>query len=39
MIFYEPPIFEFSAKRFECDHDKARLEAKLGKLAKAKMAK
>lgn len=28
--------FEAVAKRLECDDDKARFEAKLGKLAKAK---
>ena len=28
--------FESVAKRLECDDDKARFEAKLGKLAKAK---
>lgn len=28
--------FEAVAKRLECDEDKARFEAKLGKLAKAK---
>ena len=27
--------FEFVAKRLECDEDKERFEAKLGKLAKA----
>jgi hypothetical protein len=27
------------AKRLECDEDKARFEAKLGKLAKAKSSK
>ncbi|HVW74437.1 MAG TPA: hypothetical protein VHC39_12410 [Rhizomicrobium sp.] len=31
--------FESVAKRLECDDDKARFEAKLGKLAKAKPAK
>lgn len=28
--------FEAVAKRLECDEDKARFEAKLGKMAKAK---
>ena len=31
-----PQDFESVAKRLECDDDKARFEAKLGKLAKAK---
>lgn len=31
--------FESVAKRLECDEDKARFEAKLGKLAKAKPRK
>ena len=30
--------FEAVAKRLQCDEDKARFEAKLGKLAKAKPA-
>ena len=31
-----PDSFESVAKRLGCDEDKARFEAKLGKLAKAK---
>jgi hypothetical protein len=31
--------FEAVAKRLECDDDKSRFEAKLGKLAKAKVPK
>jgi hypothetical protein len=31
----EKDSFEAVAKRLECDEDKARFEAKLGKLAKA----
>lgn len=34
-----PDDFASVAKRLECDDDKARFEAKLGKLAKAKPTK
>lgn len=32
----KPDDFESVAKRLECDEDKGRFEAKLGKIAKAK---
>ena len=32
-----PQDFKSVAKRLECDEDKARFEAKLGKIAKAKL--
>ena len=38
-IILDKPSFISVARRLECDEDKGRFEAKLGKIAKAKPSK